>query len=60
MNKEPKKTIMVSSKPRDKFLKSRSEEDRKAYNKQRNIYFQLLHHITVKLLFKSEYQARCR
>ena len=42
MNKELKKAIMVRSKLRNKFLKSRSEEDRKAYNKQRNMSVKLL------------------
>ena len=42
MNKELKKAIMVRSKLRNKFLKSRSEEDRKAYNKQRNMCVRLL------------------
>ena len=42
MNKELKKAIMVRSKLRNKFLKSRSEEDRKAYNKQRNMCIELL------------------
>ena len=45
MNKELKKAIMVRSKLRKKFLKSRSEEDRKAYNKQRNMCFKLLRKI---------------
>ena len=35
MNKELKNAIMVRSKLRNKFLKSRSEEDRKVYNKKR-------------------------
>ena len=60
MNKELKKAIKVSSKSKYKFLKSRSEEDRKAYNKQRNICVQLLRYITVKLLFKFECEVRCR
>ena len=42
MNKELKKAVMVRSKLRNKFLKSRSEEDRKAYNKQRNMSVKLL------------------
>ena len=42
MNKELKKAIMVRSKLRNKFLNSRSEEDRKAYNKQRNMCVKLL------------------
>ena len=33
---------MVGLKLRNKFLKSSSEEDRKAYNKQRNMYVKLL------------------
>ena len=33
---------MVRSKLRNKFLKNRSEEDRKAYNKQRYMCFKLL------------------
>ena len=33
---------MVRSKLRNKFLKSRSEEDRKAYNKQRNMCVKLI------------------
>ena len=41
MNKELKKAVMVRSKLRHNFLKSRSEEDRKAYNKQRNMYVKL-------------------
>ena len=45
MNKELKKAIMVRSKLRKKFLKNRSEEDRKAYNKQRNMCFKLLRKI---------------
>ena len=35
MNKELKNAIMVRSILRNKFLKSRSEEDRKVYNKKR-------------------------
>ena len=42
MNKELKMAIMVRSKLRNKFLKSRSEEDRKAYNKQRNMCVKLI------------------
>ena len=42
MNKELKKAIMVRLKLRNKFLKSRSEEDRKAYNKERKMYVKLL------------------
>ena len=42
MNKELKKAIMVMSKLRNKFLKSRSEEDKKAYNKQRHVCVKLL------------------
>ena len=42
MNKELKKANMVRSKLRNKFLKSRSEGDRKAYNKQRNMCVKLL------------------
>ena len=37
MNTEFKKTIMVRSKLRNKFVKSRSEEDKKAYKKLRII-----------------------
>ena len=42
MNKELKNAVMVSSKLRNKFVKSRSVEDRKAYNKQRNMCIKLL------------------
>ena len=36
INKEIQRGVMVRSKLRKKFLKSRSESDKKAYNKQRN------------------------
>ena len=36
LNKEIQRGVMVRSKLRKKFLKSRSESDKKAYNKQRN------------------------
>ena len=42
MNKELKKAIMVRSKLRNKFLKSRSEADRKAYIQQKNMCVKLL------------------
>ena len=42
MNKELKNAIMVSSKLRNEFVKSRSVEDRKAYKKQRNMCVKLL------------------
>ena len=60
MNKELKKAIMVRSKLRNKFLKSRSEEDRKTNNKQRNMCIKLLKKTKKKLLFKFEYQTCCR
>ena len=57
MNKELKKAIMIRSKLRNKFLKSRSEEDRKTNNKQRNMCIKLLKKTKKKLLFKFEYQT---
>ena len=42
MNKEIQRGVMVRSKLRKKFLKSRSESDKKAYNKQRNKCVSLL------------------
>ena len=42
MSKELKTAIMVRSKLRNKFLKSGCEEDRKAYNKQRNMCVKLV------------------
>ena len=42
MNKELQKAIMLRSKLRKKFLKSRSIGNRKAYNKQRNACVKLL------------------
>ena len=36
INKDIQRTVMVRSKLRTKFLKSRSKSDQKAYNKQRN------------------------
>ena len=59
MNKELKNAIMVRSKLRNKFLKSRSEEDLKVYNKKRIKCVKLLKK-KKKLLFKFEYQTRCR
>ena len=42
INKEIQRGVMVRSKLRKKFLKSRSESDKKAYNKQRNKCVSLL------------------
>ena len=42
MNKELQQTIMIRSKLRNKFLKSRSLSDKKAYNKRRNACVSLL------------------
>ena len=42
INKEIQRTVMVRSKLRKKLLKSRSESDKKAYNKQRNKCVSLL------------------
>ena len=60
MNKELKNAIMVRSKLRNKFLNSRSEEDRKVYNKKRIKCVKLLKKDKKKLLFKFEYQTRFR
>ena len=45
INKEIQWGVMVRSKLRKKFLKSRSESDKKAYNKQRNKCVSLLRKI---------------
>ena len=42
MNKEIQRAVLVRSKVRKKFLKSRSKSDKKAYNKQRNKCVSLL------------------
>ena len=42
INKEIQRGVMVKSKLRKKFLKSRSESDKKAFNKQRNKCVSLL------------------
>ena len=42
INKEIQRGVMVRSKLRKKFLKSRSENDKKAYNKQKNKCVSLL------------------
>ena len=42
INKETQRGVMVRSTKRKKFLKSRSESDKKAYNKQRNKCVSLL------------------
>ena len=42
INKEIQRALMVRSKLRKKFLKSRSKSDKKAYNKQRNKCVSLL------------------
>ena len=42
MNKKLNKEIMKRSRLRNKFLKTRSDLDRKAYNKQRNYVVSLL------------------
>ena len=42
INKEIQRGVMVRSKLRKKFLRSRSESDKKAYNKQRNKCVSLL------------------
>ena len=60
MNKELKKAIMIRSKSRNKFLKSRSEEDRKAYNNTITEICGLSCLKNKKLLFKFQYQKRCR
>ena len=57
MNKELKKAVMVRSKLRNKFLKSRSEEDRKVYNKQRNMCVKLLKK-TKRIYFSHLYTKR--
>ena len=38
ITKEVRKAIMTLSKLRNKFLKSKSQECKKAYNKQRNLF----------------------
>ena len=42
VNKETQQGVMVTSKLRKKYLKSRSESDKKSYNKQRNKCVSLL------------------
>ena len=42
MNKKLSKEIMKSSRLRNKFLNTKSDIDRKAYNKQRNYVVSLL------------------
>ena len=42
LNKEILKAIMNRTRLRNKFLRSRSTEDRSAYNQQRNVYFCLV------------------
>ena len=42
MDKELNHAIMVRSKIRNKYLKSKSEIDKQRYNKQRNYYVKLL------------------
>ena len=51
---------MIRSKSRNKFLKSRSEEDRKAYNNTITEICGLSCLKNKKLLFKFQYQKRCR
>ena len=42
MNKTTNKEIMKISRPRNKFLNTKSDIDRKVYNKQRNLYMGLI------------------
>ena len=42
MDKELNQAIMVRSKLRNKYLKSKSETDKQRYNKQRNYCVELL------------------
>ena len=58
MNKDLKEAITVSSKSRNKFLKSRSEENRKACNKQRIIYIKLLRFVTLLLSYFSNLNTK--
>ena len=43
ITKELRKAIMNRSKPRNKFLKTRNEESRRRFNRQRNFCVSLLH-----------------
>ena len=49
MNSRLNHVIMLRSKLRNKFLKSRSNKEREAYKKQRNLCVSLLRQITLKL-----------
>ena len=42
MNKKINKEIMKTLRPRNKFLNTKSDTDRKAYNKQRNLCVRLI------------------
>ena len=42
MNKKINKEIMKTLRPRNKFLNTKSDTDRKAYNKQRNLCVSLI------------------
>ena len=41
MNKKTNKEIMKRSRLRNRFLNTKSDIDRRAYNKQRNLYVKL-------------------
>ena len=53
MNKDISKAIMDRARLRHKFLRSRSIEDRNAYNKQRNYCVSLIRKIKKRLLQQS-------
>ena len=48
MDSKLNRTIMLRSKLRNSFLKSRSSKDKEAYKKQSNLHVSLLRQITLK------------